>query len=152
MYLNNQQSFAFGFIILGLLSFIACEKTIETSKLAAFGVKTDLKQAESIWFGADTLTGLQVTVKDINDSRCPNDPTVQCVWGGEANVKLLVSADNDSTSIDVKLAPTNNYKTDTVSFKLKNNNYKAVLFDVSPYPNNKNQGSKFATLTILNSN
>lgn len=147
MYLNNYQSFAFGFIILGLLSFIACEKTTETSKILEFGKQAELKQTESIWFGSDTLTGVKVKVNEIADSRCPKD--VQCVWAGEVTVKLLFSANKDSLNLDLKIVPANKYKTDTLSFTLNSKNYKALLFDVTPYPNTKNQGSKFAALTIL---
>lgn len=147
MYLNNYQSFTFGALILGLLSFIACEKTTETNKLVGFGVKADLKQAESVWFGADTLTGLKVTVNKIADSRCPED--VQCVWAGDASVKLLATDLKDSVVLDLKIDPAKNSKTDTLQFSLSNKNYKALLYAVNPYPNTKIKMVKSATLTIL---
>ncbi len=149
MYLNNKQSFTFGAIILALLSFIACEKTLETSKIIGFGLKADLAPSESVWFGADTLTGLKVTVTKIEDSRCPEDEFVQCVWAGEANVDLLAVEQQDSLSLKLKIDPTKTSKTDTLSFTLNSKNYKAVLFAVNPYPSTNNEGSNFATLTIL---
>jgi hypothetical protein len=149
MYLSNYQSYAFGAIILGLLSFIACEKTIETSKIIGFGQKAVLKQSQSVWFGADTLTGMQLVVNEITDSRCPNDPNIQCVWAGEATVNLLATDTKDSVSLNLKISPAKNPQTDTVSFSLGNKYYKALLFEVNPYPNSKNEGAKFATLTIL---
>ncbi len=153
MYLNNYQSFTFGAIIIGLLSFVACEKTAETQKIIGFGIKTELAQTESIWFGSDTLTGLKVRVIEIADSRCPNDPNVQCVWAGEAKVKFTATHNTDSVGFDLKISPTENPETDTVSFKLNSKNYQAILYAVNPKPTaNNNQGAKFATFTILNNN
>ncbi|HEX7366606.1 MAG TPA: hypothetical protein VF273_05880 [Pelobium sp.] len=149
MYLNNYQSFIFGAVILGLLSFIACEKTGEANKVVGFGVKTDFKQSESVWFGADTLSGLQITVKEINDSRCPNDPEVQCVWGGEASVKLLATDSKDSLDLMLKIDPAKNSTTDTVPFTIGSKQYKALLFSVNPYPSTKIKMVKSATLTVL---
>lgn len=150
MYLNNKQSFTFGFIILALVFFIACEKTIETSKIIGYGTRVELKQTESIWFGADSLTGLKVTVTEIADSRCPED--VDCVWAGEAKVDLLAVQTQDSVNLKLTIDPTNSYKIDTLDFTLNSKNYKALLFAVDPYPSTKNEGAKFATLTVLQSN
>lgn len=147
MYLNNYQSFIFGAIIIGLLSFVACEKTVETKKIIGFGVKAELAQTKSIWFGADTLTGVKVSVSEIADSRCPED--LICVWAGEAKVKLLAVNKKDSLAIQLSLSAPK----DSLNFSLGDKNYKAILSDVNPYPNStKNQGVKFATFTILNKN
>nr|WP_294894235.1 hypothetical protein [uncultured Pedobacter sp.] len=147
MYLNNYQSYTFGIIILGLLSFIACEKTTETSKIIGFGEKVVLQQSDNVWFGADTITGIQIKINEIMDSRCPED--VKCIWAGEANVKLLATDLKDSVSLDLKIDPVKSSKTDTVKFTLNSKNYQALLYAVNPYPNSKNEGVKFATLTIL---
>ncbi|HTN21192.1 MAG TPA: hypothetical protein VL125_11985 [Pelobium sp.] len=147
MYLNNYQSFIFGAVILGILSFIACEKTIETSKIVGFGVNVELAPSESVWFGSDTLSGVYTKVDNIEDSRCPEGAV--CVWAGEAKTSLLVVQKQDSVNLNLKL----NSPTDSVSFSLNNKSYKAVLTAVNPYPNLKNNTSaKSATLTILITN
>ncbi len=150
MYLNNYQSSIFGFAILGLLSFIACEQTIETNRIVDFGTKTTVSQSKSVWFGTDTLTALHLTVEEIADSRCPED--VQCVWAGEAKVKLLAASKTDTVKLDLVISPEKNSKADTLSFDLNNKNYKALLYSVDPYPNTKVKGVKTATFTILKSN
>lgn len=150
MYLNNYQSFIFGAVILGLLSFVACEKTIETNKMVDFGTKAELSQSEEIWFGTDTLTGVKVKLTEIADSRCPED--VQCIWAGEAKVKMLAVSKTDSVNLDLKISPAHSSRTDTLSVLLNSKNYKALLFDVSPYPNTNNDSEKIAIFTIINSN
>lgn len=150
MYLNNYQSFIFGTLIIGLLSFVACEKTTEISKILGFGGKAELMQTDSIWFGTDSLTGIKVSVTEIADSRCPED--VQCVWAGEANVDVLASYNEESIKLKLKIDPAKSSKTDTVNFTLNSKNYKALLFAVNPYPNTKIKAVKVATITVLNTN
>ena len=150
MYLNNYQSSIFGIAILGLLFFIACEKTIETSKVVDFGAKATVYQEKSVWFGTDTLTGVNVTVEEIADSRCAED--VECVWAGEAKVKLMATSKSDTVALDLTISTEKNSKTDTLSFGLNDKNYKALLYSVDPYPNTKIKAVKSATFTILKSN
>ncbi|RKD13823.1 hypothetical protein BCY91_09700 [Pelobium manganitolerans] len=145
MYLNNLQSFFFGATLLGLVSFVACEKTVETNKIVPFGTKVELGTAESVWFGADTLNGVEISIIAIDDSRCPIG--VNCIWAGEARVQFnATQLNSDTASFELRL-PT--AKKDTLSFKLNQNYYQAVLFGVKPYPSAQQKNAKSrATISL----
>ncbi|MFC5284971.1 hypothetical protein [Pedobacter alpinus] len=153
MYLNNFQSFVYGFFVFVAIGFMACEKTNETKKIVSFGEVVELAKTESIWFGSDTLIGLKFYVDTINDIRCPEDEDIACVWAGEALVNVTAYQKSDSTNFTLKLSPTKNFKSDTVSFSLNNQSYKGILLKVDPYPNStKSTVTKSATITVLKIN
>ena len=148
MYLNNFQSYVFGSILLLIMAFAACDKGETGTPIKTFGEKAELSVNDKVWFGADTLNGLKTLVTEISDSRCPEN--VQCVWAGEAVVKLKINNLTDSTTVNLKIEPAKNSVTDTVSFTLSAKDYQAILYDITPYPNTE-QGvvKKKASISIL---
>jgi len=47
--------------------------------------------------------GFWVTFVEAQDGRCPDSPSVRCVWGGAAQVELLVGEGNSSQEITLFL-------------------------------------------------
>ncbi len=75
--------------------------------------------------------GLTVTLKEINDSRCPKD--VQCVWAGELSGVLVLSGDNTSATQEIRLSTVVN-KTVNVgqyTFTIKDATVASLDFSVS---------------------
>lgn len=74
----------------------------------ALGEPVTLKPGEKAVFTAERL---QVRFDRVaSDSRCPKD--VQCMWAGEAVIRLTVTLpDNSSRSIDVKTSLTDSAST-----------------------------------------
>lgn len=145
MYLSNLQSYFFGFILILFMGFIACEKSNEELQTIDFGKAVELEKSESIFYGSSSQNGLKVNVDEISDSRCPSD--VFCIWQGEAKVKLNIESNIDSTSITLGISPNIN---DSLSFKLNNENYQAILYSVNPYPNtSKPKDVKKAKITVI---
>lgn len=50
--------------------------------------------------------GLVISLKEINDSRCPVD--VQCIWAGELSALFSISGGNLSTKQEIRLGTVNN--------------------------------------------
>lgn len=78
-----------------------------------------------------------------NDSRCPKD--VQCVWAGNAAVRLLVSAGRSRQNLTL-----NTNKSPTLTTEAQFHDYNIKLIELSPYPR---KGHKIAarsyTATLL---
>lgn len=72
--------------------------------------------------GGITLTFTRV----VNESRCPTNATIQCVWGGSATVAMQVK--NGGTNSDITL------ETVTARSSVTINNYFVQLLDVTPAP------------------
>lgn len=66
----------------------------------------------------------------ISDSRCPKGS--QCVWAGNANIRLKATMveDNETHFLDLNTNP--QFNQDTVI-----NNYQFKLLDITPYPENE---------------
>lgn len=147
MYLNNFQSYVFGSILLLIMAFAACDKVETGTPIKAFGEKAELSVNDKVWFGADTVNGLKTLVTEISDSRCPEN--AQCVWVGEAIVKLKINSLTDSTSVNLKIAPVKTSVTDTINFGLNSKTYRAILYSVNPYSNTDEPViKKIATISI----
>ena len=69
-----------------------------------FGKSIALKLNDKITFS----DGLDVILQEINDSRCPDDPLVKCIWAGEISGNLTVSGGQLSVSKNVRLGTVNN--------------------------------------------
>ncbi|MBX6388161.1 MAG: hypothetical protein IRZ08_04025 [Frankia sp.] len=55
----------------------------------------------------DDVGGLALTFTDIEDSRCPTDPGIACVWSGDAVVTLSASAPGaDAATVELHSNPT----------------------------------------------
>lgn len=123
-----------GLLIPGILFFAACKSS---DTLPTNSVLLGMNQS------ARLSSGVSVRVDSIQDSRCPQDPRVYCVWAGEARVKLSLSENNDSTSIGLILEPNpksgNAKRMDSTNVTLSNKTYKVILREVNPRPSLANQ-------------
>lgn len=54
---------------------------------AVFGADVQLAVGDQVRFP----DGLTVSLSEINDSRCPQDPNVNCVWQGELSAALIIT-------------------------------------------------------------
>lgn len=110
-----------------------CKETdVEGSIKAELNKPITLAVAEKAVFSTDSLL---LEMNGINDSRCPAN--VQCVWAGNATVKLVVmGTGTEETGLDLCLGQCDNRfkQTDTVSFKQGNKSYSLILTKVNPYP------------------
>lgn len=120
-----------GLLIIGSLFFSACKST-ET--VPTTSVTLSLHQA------ARLSSGVAVRADSIQDSRCPTG--VACIWAGQARVRLLLTKDQDSTTVGLALGPDikegYNKRLDSTSVVLSNESYKVILREVNPYPTTTN--------------
>jgi len=112
--------------------FAACATSPERS------LASDASKDRSVSLGKDVTlapgesavappSALRLTFVSVaGDSRCPNDPAIQCVWGGSARVALRVSG---VTTAGDRFLETLAAK-DTVTV----DGYLITLVGVSPYP------------------
>jgi hypothetical protein len=120
-----------GLLIVGAVFFSACNssETTPTDRVA-------LSLHQSARVGADVT----VRADSIQDSRCPKDVT--CIWAGQANVKLLLSKDSDSTTVRLALGPDMkegySKRLDSTNVSLSNTTYKVILREVNPFPTSSN--------------
>ncbi len=97
-----------------LLTFAACDdETIE------FGSVITLSEGETIVMADKSV----ITLKEINDSRCPADAT--CVWEGRADVLIKVIAPDVEDEIRL-----NNVEKASVGL----NNYQFDFIELTPFP------------------
>ena len=87
--------------------------------MADFGTVIELKEGKSVTMSDKTV----VTLKEINDSRCPT--TATCVWEGRADVILTVTS--AGTDYEVGLN-----ELEKVSAAL--NDYLFEFIELNPYP------------------
>ncbi|GAB3202244.1 hypothetical protein GCM10027293_27380 [Pontibacter aydingkolensis] len=90
---------------------------------------------------ADKTTDvLTVSVKSINDSRCPTG--VNCMWAGKADVVVsLEKKGGETVNLDLCLGQcsnTNFKETDSTTLTLNGSKYKVTLLQVNPYPSSDN--------------
>jgi hypothetical protein len=87
--------------------------------------------------------GTTITLTDLNDSHCPSDPNINCVWAGNVIAKLHIQKGSEGKDVELTL-PGNNV--------LSYNQYK-ISFD-KVQPDSKLQSSPVAkngyrlTLTV----
>lgn len=131
------------------LSNSSCSKdTIEGIKTAEFNSLFELSLNENIIL-PKIKKELMITLTKINDSRCPAD--VQCIWAGNASIKLKISADSNSVvSKELCLGQCDTkFKTsDSTQIRIKDMNYSIVLKAVDPYPGKGNSEKKKAMLVV----
>ncbi len=63
--------------------------------------------------------GLTVTLKEINDSRCPDKPGVECIWQGELAGIFIISGPNISNlqGLEVRLGMVRNSSSTLEGYK-----------------------------------
>ena len=77
-------------------------KANKTSLISEFDKPIVMNVAENISFS----DGLNISVKEINDSRCK--PNVQCIWAGELAATLIVSGGAFQPTAEIRLGTINN--------------------------------------------
>ncbi|MCX6217413.1 hypothetical protein [Spirosoma sp.] len=122
-----------GFLIVGTILFSAC-KSNETTPTDSIS----LALHQSGRLGSDIV----IRADSIQDSRCPAD--VNCIWAGQAKVKLLLKKDSDSTAVRLSLGAdpgSTTKRPDSTTVSLKSETYKVILREVNPTPtlSNDNQ-------------
>jgi hypothetical protein len=120
------------------LSLLGCEvlpdaltKSQEDASLrqAAPGAAFEVAVGETV---AVTGTGLQVTFEAVEgDSRCPQD--VDCIWAGEAAVRLRVTAGQEASTLVLTLPGLVTPPFDQ-NEKVAAGAYDLQLLDLQPYP------------------
>ncbi|PKV63156.1 hypothetical protein [Pontibacter ramchanderi] len=138
--------------LLALALFTQCQQEEETYETTEFTKQTgDLKfgqEALLSQFGQITLYGeevprrLIVSLKNIEDSRCPTD--VNCVTAGNATVALRASNSqgiNENITLCIGDCGTDGAReTHTVEAEVGEVNYKFTLRGVKPYPGEAHEG------------
>ena len=87
--------------------------------------------------------GLSIRLAKIEDSRCPNDPAVNCVWEGMVVTSLVFKTEGEESSTEDDL---NSFNKKELTY----NGLKIELIDVSPYPKSTDEddSKKIATFRI----
>ena len=81
-------------------------------------------------------------VEVLEDSRCPKD--VDCVWAGQARVKVVVSGDGIiKEQLDLVIGKKNEYVIGSV------NGFAIKAVGLIPYPSTKNTGKRLYSLLVL---
>lgn len=128
-----------GLLIVGTILFAAC-------KSSEVDPKYQLGQNESARLGSEVI----VRVDSIQDSRCPNDPGINCITGGFASVRLSINKGNDLQQRRLYVGPDGKrYGSDSTTISFSNLTYRIVLKDVVPQPSLQNKSpDKEAVLQI----
>ncbi|WP_338870545.1 hypothetical protein WBJ53_23050 [Spirosoma sp. SC4-14] len=123
-----------GLLIVGTVFFTACNSSSETTPTDR--VSLGIHQSGRVG------TDVAVRVDSIQDSRCPMD--ANCIWAGEAKVKLLLANDSDSTTVRLAIGagikPSDPDRRDSTGVLLGNSTYKVLLREVNPYPSTSTVG------------
>jgi hypothetical protein len=104
-------------IAVGLVTLFMIGCKLSSENYRTVKVSTAVNQIEQV---ADDLS---ITVKGVNDSRCPYG--CQCIWAGE--VKVLITIKDSNNSVDTSLVLPSRPR-------LQFTNYNIVLESVKPYP------------------
>lgn len=115
-----------GLLIVGTIFFSACKSSDTTP---SDSISLGLHQSGRL--GSEVV----VRVDSIQDSRCPLN--VNCIWAGQAKVKLLLSKDTDSTAVRLSLGAdpgSSNKRPDSTTVSLRSESFKVILREVNPYP------------------
>lgn len=134
MYLSNLQSYIFGSILLLMVCFIACEKSIVDPSVS-FGTSVQLKPNDKVFFETQENQKIKLSVTQIVDNFCPKEG--QCITAGYAEVKVIVS-DSEKQTISFSLfygAYLGNpkkvaFQPDTLDFILNKKRYSAILQNI----------------------
>lgn len=110
-----------GFILLGIF---ACNKENVTP---IRNLTLKMKKAQT------AMNDFTLELVNVEDSRCPSDELIQCVWAGEAKIYLFAESGTISDTLEL-VAPgatnQNQMNLDTANFM----KYQVILHQVSPYP------------------
>ncbi|WP_460947032.1 hypothetical protein [Spirosoma daeguense] len=118
-----------------LISFLTAGMLLAASCNSTDTPPTDrvsLKMNQSARLGSEVV----VRVDSIEDNRCPMN--ANCIWAGQAKVKLQIAKDQDSKNLQLMLGQDiqnkENKRPDSTGVTLANEIYKVILREVTPYP------------------
>ncbi|GAB2468731.1 hypothetical protein GCM10011375_29850 [Hymenobacter qilianensis] len=117
--------------VVGLAGLASCQKEDATPLLtAAFNQPVTLRFQQSAALPNQNTPELTITVKDVNDSRCPSD--VICFWAGVVYTNLGIQDQSGaSQTLTLSLGGIN----DTVApVQANGQQYNIILKEVMPYP------------------
>lgn len=108
-----------------------------------FGQEVPLQHLEQVTLsGGDVPRRLIVSVKNIQDSRCPED--TNCITAGNATVVVRASnsqGTNENIALCLGDCETGTPReTDTVTAEVGDINYRFTLKEVKPYPGQEHEG------------
>jgi hypothetical protein len=146
--------------LLLLFTFTQCQQEVTYTNPEAwgndeginFGQEFSLQQYEQIiLFGGETPRRLYLTLKQINDSRCPAN--ANCVQAGNANITLTASnSQGKDEKIELCIGDCGNgsiRETHTVIAPIGEASYEITLKHVKPYPGLAHEGEvKKAVLVV----
>lgn len=121
-------------------------KEIELGKPFLLNVLTysDNMGASSLWSDTGTFGDFNLTIWNVEDSRCPEsngDVAVGCMWEGEAKVTARLQSGNSIVLV----------KPRTVETELNSvviDGYKLTLIDVTPFPTIEEPATRFVEKTV----
>lgn len=124
-----------GFSYVGIFFFSACQSLDKTPfATVSIGVNQSARLVSNVTVRADS----------IQDSRCPIN--ADCLWVGQARVKLTLSKESESTSVWLALGrdsgpiSISSKRPDSTNVLLGSSAYKVILQQVNPYPGTGNPG------------
>ncbi len=129
----------------GVLGLVQCKKDADVGMGLDQDIKLKLKQRVTV---TASDAGVQLTLTELSDSRCPSD--VNCVWGGEALAKVEL---RDAAGVvqNAALGCLGSGKCrDSAAVVLDAASYWLVLTAVTPYPSRTapQPSPKMATLRL----
>lgn len=133
--------FSLGIFLLLVIPFAAGQEP-DQIRLPQLNSPIKLHVNESAFFGSDNL---QITLNNIEDSRCPSHVT--CIWAGEAKVQLTLTHNKQLENLTLSTMEKNK----PASF----NGYLINLVKVDPYPTstkNISTGDYLATVLVSKEN
>jgi len=122
----------FSGLILIFAALISCDKTLDRTQYQ-FPI-VELNHCRDTTINGRTV---QICFDSVNDSRCPAN--MECIWQGEATVKLSLHTDGISQSF--KLSTLN--RPPVVRNDTTISGYKIKLLSVSPYPGLDNSNTPY---------
>lgn len=127
----------------------SCSKdSIEGISTSDFGIPFELSPDESVILPKNKKE-VMISLVSMKDSRCPSD--VQCIWAGNARIKLDISTDQGSmvsAELCIGQCDTKFKTADTTFVRLNDFKYSVILKAVEPYPGKGNPANKKALLQV----
>jgi hypothetical protein len=100
--------------------------------------------AHSVWSDTGTFEDLNLTIKTVEDSRCPEgegDVVISCYVEGEAKVTVSLEGGDNFVLVKPRAIET---EQDSVVF----DGYKLTLMDVTPFPTIEEPATRFVEKTV----
>nr|WKN39675.1 hypothetical protein K4G66_13335 [Tunicatimonas sp. TK19036] len=145
-------------LILGILSLVwltGCQSDDGEMAGVKFGKTFQLGSQDEVFLTVQPAAdSLKVMVDSISDSRCPEG--AQCIWAGNAEVKLSLSKEKETQLLTLCIGDcrsgdrTGFIEQDTASVTLGGQGFQVILKDVVPYPNLDNPPTQQEAVLEIN--